>query len=86
MKEMFRNCHYLKTLDLSHFNISKLENMEEMFRYCTHLEFLDLTGWDISHAWWRDNMFMACFRLTEDNLITTDKLIKKRFLSEKDKM
>ena len=42
MRDMFRQCSSLKTLDLSHFEISTSTDMSYMFAGCTSLKLLIL--------------------------------------------
>ena len=39
---MFFGCENLETLDISNFDISKVEDMNSMFRRCSNLTTLDL--------------------------------------------
>ena len=45
---MFYNCHDIKSIDLSLFNNSFLENFDEMFLNCTSLEYLDISSFNLN--------------------------------------
>ena len=64
---MFNGCGGLKSLDLSHFNTSKVDDMSGMFYACRGLTSLDLSGWDLSFIYSNSNtftMFNSCVNLT----------------------
>ena len=48
MAEMFRDCHSLKSLDLSNFNTSNINIMWNMFWNCFSLTSLNVSNFDIS--------------------------------------
>ena len=50
----------VKTLDLSGWNTSNVENMSYMFYCCARLESLNLSGWDTSSAKTMHGMFYHC--------------------------
>jgi len=50
MMGMFDSCKSLKSLDLSSFNTSKVENMEGMFYLCENLTSLDISSFDTSQT------------------------------------
>ena len=60
---MFENCDKLKSIDLSNFDTSHVEEMEGMFQGCNHLEFLDLSNLDTRKVTTMENMFAACEKL-----------------------
>ena len=53
----------VKTLDLSGWKTSEVENMCSMFFACRDLESLDVTGWDTSNVEDMNNMFRGCVNL-----------------------
>ncbi len=54
----------LKSLDLSSFNTSKVEDMGSIFRSCAGLTSIDVTGFDTSNVWDMGGMFAGCSGLT----------------------
>ena len=53
----------VKTLDLSGWNTSNVEDMSVMFYTCLDLESLDLSGWDVSNVKNMSGMFIDCTNL-----------------------
>ena len=49
MSLMFYNCESLKSINLSNFKTSRLNELYQMFQYCISLETLDLTSFDFSN-------------------------------------
>ena len=43
---MFFGCNSLKSLNLSHFDTSKVTSFENMFGWCKALETLDISNFD----------------------------------------
>ena len=68
MGQMFNNCSYLITLDLSSFNTSNVISMANMFNGCSNLKTLDLSNFDTSKVNSMYNMFFGCGNLTTLNL------------------
>ena len=60
---MFNECGSLTTLDLSHFDTSKVTNMSAMFMHCSSLTSLDVSGWNTSNVNNMDGMFFDCLGL-----------------------
>ena len=50
MSYMFTYCMVLTSLDISHFNTKKLENMDHMFSYCYKIEKLDFPNFETSNV------------------------------------
>ncbi len=48
MSEMFKDCAAIKTLDLNHFNTSKVTNMNSMFSGANELRVLNISNFDTS--------------------------------------
>ena len=65
MGYMFQDCSSLTSLDLSHFDTSKVTGMSYMFANCSKLTTLDLSGWDISKVTYSGKlqMFDRCSKL-----------------------
>ena len=64
MNGMFYNCRALKTLDVSKFDTSNVDNMSAMFYHCDSLTTLDLSNWDTSNVTNMGSMFANCNKLT----------------------
>ena len=60
---LFENCEYLKEVDLSKLDISKVVNMKRMFYGCTSLESANLANIDSSNVEEMDMMFHTCINL-----------------------
>ena len=61
---MFYECKKLTTLDVSHFNTSKVTNMNSMFMNCSSLTALDVSHFDTSNVTNMRYMFYGCSSLT----------------------
>ena len=57
---MFGWCPSLKSLDLSGWDTSNVENMSCVFSGCNNLKSLDLSDWDTSNAISMSGMFNGC--------------------------
>lgn len=57
---MFADLHILKSLNLSGWDTSNINDMGELFTGCHLLELLDLKGWDTSKVEYMDKMFSGC--------------------------
>ena len=55
-------------MDLSYFNISKVESMFSMFYGCTNLKMMNLPNFDTSKVKNMDSMFSSCSQLISLNL------------------
>ena len=64
LKNMFKDCSALTSLDLSGWNTSDVSQMDYMFSGCSNLVTLNLGGWDTSEAEEMDGMFENCSALT----------------------
>ena len=53
-------CDNVKTLDLSGWKTSNVENMSYLFYACSSIESLDLSGWDTSKVKNMDSLFFGC--------------------------
>ena len=53
----------IKSLDLSGWKTSNVEDMSYMFSWCTELESLNLSGWDTSKVRSMTEMFRYCVNL-----------------------
>ena len=56
------------SLDLSHWDTSKVTDASRMFYYCNSLTSLDLSNWDTSNMGDMSEMFYNCQNLTELNV------------------
>ena len=63
MRNMFYHCIGLTSLDLSHFNTSKVSIMISMFQLCSNLLSVNLSGWDTRNVGSMDHMFEKCISL-----------------------
>ena len=57
MDFMFRDCHSLSTLDISHFDTSNVTSMRQMFSSCKSLINLNVDSFDTSNVTRMDGMF-----------------------------
>ena len=60
---MFYGCTSLKSLDLSHFNTSRVTSMTQMFYNCTSLESVNLSSFNTSRVASFSYMFYGCSSL-----------------------
>ena len=77
MNGMFWDCHSLTSLDLSKWNVSKLQTQKifdylGMFYGCSGLTTLNLSGWDVSNVNDMAYMFYDCHNLVTLNLSEWD--------------
>ena len=72
MNSMFQDNYYLKSLDVSSFDTSKVTDMSEMFAGCENLIILDLSNFDTSNVTDMSNMFCGCSSLTSLNVSSFD--------------
>ena len=68
MELMFFNCHKLVSIDISHFNIEKLETMRNAFYGCTSLVSLKLPSTKAPNLKDLGNAFYGCSNLTSIDL------------------
>ena len=64
MSYMFKFCSDLTSLDVSHWDTSKVTNMNDMFGFCHELTQVDVIGWDTSNVTDMSWMFNRCSGLT----------------------
>ena len=64
MKEMFRDCRILESIDLSSFNTEKVTNMAYMFFDCDAFTTLDLKSFNTANVENMTDMFFGCDNLT----------------------
>ena len=62
MKNMFKNCYKLTSLNLSSFNTANVTDMSNMFYYCERLALLNLLSFDFKKVTDFDDMFYALGR------------------------
>ena len=60
---MFYNCTSLKSIDLSSFNASSVNDMNNMFQYCSSLKSIDLSSLNTSNVTDMSYMFYSCYSL-----------------------
>ena len=65
---MFAGCKSLKSIDLSSFNTTNVNNMESMFCGCSSLKSLDLSSFDTTNANNMREMFYNCPSLKKENV------------------
>ncbi len=68
LEEMFYGCESLQSIDLSHFNTSKVKIFSGMFYACAALTSLDLSSLETSAATKMERMFGHCSSLTDLDL------------------
>ena len=68
MVQMFCSCYNLKSLNLSSFDTSNVEQMYFMFNRCTNLEYLDISNFKISQGTNTNNIFYNVKSLKYINL------------------
>ena len=77
---MFRNCSSLKSIDLSSFNTSNVNNMRCMFDGCSSLQSIDLSSFNTSNVKDMRSMFDGCSSLKKENVKIKDS--EKRILDK----
>ena len=68
MRDMFRGCSSLTSLDLTGLKTDKVTNMSGMFYGCTSLKSLDVTGFNTENVTYISDMFYGCTGLTSLNV------------------
>ena len=68
MYGIFYGCSSLESLNLSGWDMSKVEDMRSMFEGCSSLKTLNLSGWDTPNMKSISNMFKGCSSLTSLDL------------------
>lgn len=63
MSHMFSECSRLTHLDLSDFDMSRVETISCMFYNCTSLQTVDLFGWNTASVRLMDRLFAFCTSL-----------------------
>ena len=64
MRDMFRGCSSLTSLDVTHFNTGNVTSMVKMFSNCFQLAELDVTHFNTANVENMSNMFRGCSSLT----------------------
>ena len=72
IKDMFKNCRDLKSVNLSNFNELKVTDMSEMFYGCSSLTSLDVSKLNMSNVTNISHMFSGCRSLTSLDLSNFD--------------
>ena len=57
---MFYLQQYLRNVDVSNWDTSKVTNMSNMFNHCQRLPSLDVSNWDTSSVTYMVTMFADC--------------------------
>ena len=65
---MFKNNYYIKKVDLTNIDTSKVKDMNSMFSDCFNLEYVNMTGIDTSSVTDMGTMFKSCLGLTSLDL------------------
>ena len=77
---MFHGCSYLKSIDLSSFITTSINDMNHMFTGCSSLESIDLSSFNTTNVNNIKNIFLNCSSLREENIKINnknDKLLKE---------
>jgi surface protein len=84
---MFDGCEALTSLNLSHFDTSKVTNMSWMFDGCKALTSLGVRYFDVSHVEKNEFIFKDCDKLKLENLGTwdTDESKEENTMNERSK-
>jgi surface protein len=82
MYQMFYNCEYITSLDVSNFNTSNVTDMDSMFYGCKKLASLDLSSFNTSEVTRMYQMFTSCYGLTELDLsnFNTEKVTSMAYM------
>jgi len=65
---MFHGCFYLKSIDLSSFNTTNINNMNKMFYACSSLKSIDLSSFNTTNINDMFGMFNICSSLESIDL------------------
>lgn len=68
MKNMFKGCSSIGSLNLNSFNVSSVENMNRMFENCSALTSLEINNWNVSNLRYAYYLFSNCSSLTSLDL------------------
>ena len=68
MENMFSNCRYLTSLDLSNWDTTNVTDMGGMFYYCDNLTTLNVSTWNTENVQDMNQMFAHCSNLTSLDL------------------
>ncbi len=72
MREMFRNCNKLISLDISGLETGNVTDMRDMFRNCNQMTELIFGNFDTSKVTTMNQMFLSCSKLPTLNLSSFD--------------
>ena len=70
---MFYECSSLKSIDLSSFNTTNVNNMESMFYKCSSLISIDLSTFNTTNVENMSSMFFGCSSLKRENIRINNK-------------
>ena len=76
---MFRGCSSLKSIDLSSFNTTNVNDMSGMFSCCSSLKSIDLSLFNTNNVTNMSRMFNGCSSLKNEN-VKMNKNEKKNLL------
>ena len=65
---MFRECSSIKSIDLSSFNTTNVNDMRSMFEECSSLKKLNLSSFDITNVKDMTNIFYGCSSLKKNSI------------------
>ena len=68
MSYMFSGCSSLKSIDLSSFNTTNVNDMRSMFSGCSSLQSIDLSSFNITNVIYMYFMFRNCSSLKKENI------------------
>ena len=72
LRETFRDCNMLKSVDLAHIDTSQVESMSYMLDGCSELTSVDVSHFNTSHTIGIGYMFSRCSRLTSIDVSNFD--------------
>ena len=72
MKDLFKNCTQLNSIECSDWDTSNVTDMSYMFVGCESLTQLDLSNWDISNVTTMESMFYNCTNLISITMNNSD--------------
>ena len=72
MSELFLGFNYLKSIDVSNWNVGNVRNMGSMFYGCKSLKSIDVSNWDVRNVENMIGMFYECSSLESINVSKWD--------------
>ena len=79
MSYMFSHCSSLKSINLSSFNTTNVNNMYRMFEFCSSLELIDLSSFNTTNINNMKTIFFGCNSLKKEkeNIKINNKVYKQ---------